>query len=275
MRPIHVLLGLVVVLASGASAYVGTRLAVTTEPVRAETIAVPTAAPTDNGASVKAQNAQDRIAMLTARVDDLTSEIENLRNSANRAPAVANVQPIESSQAAGGVVVTELQRQAVLAVLKEDRDRQAAEAEAAREKADKEAATRRAARVAKDLNLSPGDEARLADLMVESGKKRQEMFDSMRNGNFDRETARAGMEEMRKWQTDQLTQAFGASIADQILQTEGERIFGGGPGGPGGFGGGGGGNGQGGAGQVRGARRQNAPGGGATPPGGGGQTQQN
>ncbi len=272
MRPIHLLLGLVVVLASGASAYVATRLASVPESVRTEALVAPAPSLVDDTSAVQARKTQDKLDMLTARFDAAMIELEGLRNSANRAPVtqLAAVQPESVTNA----VVTDQQRAAVLAVLAEDRARQAAEAEAVRVKAEQEAAQRRASRVAKDLNLSPGDEARLADLMVESGKKRQDMFDSMRNGNFDRETARTQMDAFRTWQSAQLTQAFGASIADQIVQSEGDRMFGGGPGG--GFGGPGGGNGQGGngaAGGGRGARRPNggnaAGGPPVTPPGGG------
>ncbi|HUR28589.1 MAG TPA: hypothetical protein VM509_10410 [Planctomycetota bacterium] len=271
MRPIHALLGLVVVLASGASAYVATHLAAT-EPLARPELSLPsTSAPSDATPALELRKTQDQVAMLTAQVDALRTELETLRNSTNRAPAasseVAALEPAALGQ------VTQLQRETVLAVLEENRQREAAEAEALRVKTEQENAKRRAARVAKELNLSPGDETRLADLMFEGGKKRQEMFDSMRNGNFDREAMRTQGAELLKWHTDQLTQAFGASIADQIMQTEGGDRFFGGPGGPGGQGGFAGGNNGGGGQGGRGARRATAAGatGGAGP--GGGQTQ--
>ena len=272
MRPIHLLLGLVLVLACAASAYVATRMAMTPEPAHTDVQATQTSAsPVVEASNLELRKTQDRLAMLAADFDRLSSELETLRTAANRAPVATNsVQPPQAEQL-GTVAVTDIQRQAVLAVLAEDRARQAAEAEAARVKAEQEVAQRRAARIAKDLNLSPGDETRLADLMVESGKKRQEMFDSMRNGNFDRDTMRTQFESMKTAYNGQLTQAFGASIAEQIMQAEGDRMFAGGPGGgPGGAFGGGGGNG----GQTRGARRQNGQGGiGGTGAPGGGQQQ--
>jgi len=273
MRPIHLLLGLIVVLASGASAYVATRLAAVPEPAAPESIAAPaTEVPNETG-RIQAQQAQEKLSMLAARVDALTSELESLRNSANRAPALASAEKVAPAAELGSVAVTELQRQTVLAVIEEDRARLAAEAEALRMKSEEEQAQRRAGRIAKELNLSPGDETRLAQLLVEGGKKRQEMFETMRNGTFDRDNARTQMESIRTWQTAQLTEAFGASIADQILQSEGGdriRMFGeGGPGGAaGGFSGNAGGNGGGG----RAARRANAGGtAGSNAPVGGGQ----
>ncbi|MEO6711402.1 MAG: hypothetical protein ABI054_00230, partial [Planctomycetota bacterium] len=175
MRPIHLLLGLVLVLACAASAYVATRMAMTPEPVHADVQAAQTqASPADGASGLELRKTQDRLAMLTADFERLSSELESLRSAANRAPVASDaVQPQQAEQL-GTVAVSDIQRQAVLAVLAEDRARQAAEAEVARVKAEQEAAQRRAARVAKDLNLSPGDETRLADLMVESGKKRQE-----------------------------------------------------------------------------------------------------
>ncbi len=273
MRPMHFLLGLIVVLGSGASAYVATRLATTPQPVHADPTTEPAAAVvTDDSARIQALQAQDKLAMLDARVSELTRELESLRNSANRAP-VAAVSDSVVPETVGAVAITDLQRQTVLAVLEEDRARIAAEAEAARVKQETEQAQRRASRVAKELNLSAGDEARLADLMVEGGKKMQSMRDTMRNGTFDPELARAEIETVRKWQTDQYTVAFGAAVADQILQTQDGQMRGfGGRDGGGAFAGGGGGQ----AGQVRGTRRgANAPGAGGTTPAGGGQTQQN
>ena len=279
MRPIHLLLGLVVVLGSGAAAFVATNLASRSEPAKPELASAPAPEMVGYADAARAHAAEDKLAMLSARVDALNDELENLRNSANRAPVNVASAPTAPLPTSGTVAVTEEQRQAVLTVLAEDRARQAAEADAKRTAAELDAAKRRAARIAKDLSLSPGDEARLADLMLESGKKRQDMFESMRNGNFDRDTARTQMEAFRTWQTDQYTVAFGASIADQIIQSEGDRMgFGGGPGG--GFGGGNGAGGGAGGGQGRGARRLNGgaggnAGGAGTPGGVGGGQQQN
>ncbi len=276
MRPIHVLLGLVVILGSGAAAFVATNLASHAEIAQPQLPTVSTESPTTGSDAARARSTEDKLAMIAARLDAMADELESLRNSASRAPVSVATAGNAAESAASHVVVTDVQRQAVLAVLAEDRARQAAEAEAKRVEAELEAAKRRAARVAKELNLSPGDEARLADLMVESGKKRQDMFEGMRNGNFDRDTARTQMESFRTWQTDQLSVAFGAGIADQIMQTEGDRMGFGGPGG--GFGGGQGAAG-GGAGQGRGARRANGGAGGnaggSGAPGAGGGQQQN
>ena len=277
MRPIHLLLGLVVVLASGASAFLATRLASTSNSASASNspevvVATLSEAGSGNaGPALEAQRAREQLAMLSSRLDAMTLELESLRNSAHREPAAAPLEPV-LEVAAGSVAVSPEQRQAVLAVLAEEKAREAAEAEASRLQQEKENAQRRAARIAKELTLSPGDEARLADLMVASNSKRQELFEGMRGGNFDRDTARTQFETFRTWQTEQLSQAFGQSIADQILQTEGERFFG-----PGGGPGGGQGGGPGGiAGGANGRRRgngggQNAAGG----AGGAGGVQQN
>jgi len=263
MRPIHLLLGLAVVLTSAASAFVATRLAST--QVQAQPVITADLEPKDaSDEALAARATADKLAFMTAQLDALSREVEELRNAANRAP-VAIPSAAGSPESAANVVVSEVQRATVLAVLADERAREAAEAKAKREADERQAAERRAARVAKELSLSPGDEARLADLMVEGGKKRQELFESMRTGNFDREVARTQFETYRSWQTDQLTQAFGAGIAEQILKSEGDRMgFGGGPG-MGGDGGGGGGN-------NRGRRGGQTPGG--TGGAGGGGTQQ-
>lgn len=263
MRPIHVLLGLVVVLASGASAYVAARMAVPTDIQEPRLVEAKSEPAVDGDSSLELRAAQDRLAMMSARLDALTLELETLRNAAHREPAAVAALPMDdlvSAAAAGSV--TPQQRDMVLAVLAEERAREAAEREAKRAQDDVEQAKRRAARVAKDLSLSPGDEVRLAELMVEGNKKRQEMFEPMRNGGFDRDTARAQFESYRTWQTEQYTQAFGASIADQILANEVERMGFGGMRGGDNAGGPGGGN------QGRQGRR-----GGAQAAGGGAQQQ--
>jgi hypothetical protein len=272
MRPSHLLLGLVVILGSGAAAFVATRIASTEavpQPEAIHTEGAGEAAVGDAGSTQRSRATEDKVAMLTARLDMLTEELESLRNSALREPAAAPTLPVPGS-APGNAVVTPEQRQAVLAVLAEEKAREAAEAEAKRAQAEKENAQRRAARIAKELNLSPGDETRLADLMFENGKKRQEVFESMRTGGFDRDTARTQFETFRTWQTEQLTQAFGASIADQIIQSEGDRFFGGGPGG---FAGGPGGGGAGNAGATQGGRGRRRDGAQSAPPAGGGAQQ--
>jgi hypothetical protein len=263
MRPIHLLLGLAVVLASAASAYVTTRMVATTEQGRPEVVSAHdnSNAPSD---PLAARVAEDKFAYLAARVDALSLELEALRSTANRAPVATPMAVVAPDEVATSSV-TAVQRETVLAVLAETRAREAAEAQAKKDADDRQQAERRAARIAKDLTLSPGDETRLAGLMYDSGKKRQEMFESMRNGNFDRELARTQFETLRTWQTDQYNAAFGASVAEQILAAEGDR---------GGFGGGfGGGQGGGQAGGQNGATRGQRRGG----QGGGtaGGTQQN
>lgn len=262
MRPIHVLLGLVVVLASGASAYFAARMAVPTEVPEPRLVEARSEAAVDGDSSLELRAAQDRLAMMSSRLDALTLELETLRNAAHREPAAVSALPTENVTAAAGSV-TPQQRDMVLAVLAEERAREAAEREAKRAQDDVDQAKRRAARVAKDLSLSPGDEVRLAELMVEGNKKRQEMFEPMRNGGFDRENARAQFESYRVWQTEQYTQAFGASIADQILANEVERMGFGGMRGGDNAGGPGGGN----------QGRQGRRGGGAQAAGGGAQQQ--
>jgi hypothetical protein len=168
---------------------------------------------------------ESRIGELTSMVASLTSEVRTLRDSASREPALAATDPAASAQ----VSASPVQREAVLKILEEERDREAKEREAARLEREKEQAKARAARVAKELSLNAADEARLAELMVTSNVKRQELFDKVRDDGFDRDAMRTSFEELRKWQTDQLTTAFGPGLAEQIEGYERDRMgFGGG-----------------------------------------------
>lgn len=189
--------------------------------------------------------AQERIQMLESRLGEMSNEIatltaqmRELRDAQNREPALA----ANDLSATAAASATPVQREAVLKILEEERDRQAKEREATRLEREKEVAKTRAARVAKELSMAPADEARLAELMVQSNAKRQELFDKVREDGFDRENMRTSFEELRKWQTDQLSGAFGPALAEQIEGLDRDRMgFGGGfPGGgfPGGNNGG-------------------------------------
>jgi hypothetical protein len=90
---------------------------------------------------------------------------------------------------------------------------------------------------------------------VAASAKRRELFENLRGGEFDRESMRASMAELRAWNSQELYRQFSPAVAAQ-LEELGNDVFGGGRG-PGGFGG------------RRGGNDGGAAGGGPTPPGGG------
>ncbi|HVS12189.1 MAG TPA: hypothetical protein VMS76_20170 [Planctomycetota bacterium] len=184
------------------------------------------------------------IAMLSGRLAKVQDELGRLRDAAERTP----VQPasLEGSGAAAKVEVPPIQRQAVLQILEEERQREEDEREAQRKERELRAIENRAGRVARELGMSPADERRLVELMVIETQRRDELIAQVRDGGFDRETMRQSMQELQRWRSDELAKSFGPSLAQQIGE-QGADWGGGGRRRGGNFGLGGGGPGGGGA----------------------------
>jgi hypothetical protein len=261
MRPILVFLTALVLLATGIAGFVLLRPSSTGAPELAK---LETASPAAAGEALASRNEvvelRSRIDQMTMELAQLNSELRAMRDQSERAPVeVAAQTPLTTDTEA----TLGLKREAVLKILAEERDRQQKERDAERIERETQAAKNRASKIAKELSMAPGDEEQLAALMVLSNQKRQEMMDKMRDGGFDRDTARTSFEELRTWQSDQLTRAFGADLAEQIQKLEMQRM---------GFGGPGGGDGRRG---QRGAVGIGLPGGGGPGGGAGGGQQQN
>ncbi|MDP6838419.1 MAG: hypothetical protein QF724_05725, partial [Planctomycetota bacterium] len=156
-----------------------------------------------------------------------------------------------------------VERDAILTVMAEERERQATERQTEREERELQALLGRASRVAETLGLGADDEKVLADLMLNDQENRREVMDEMRtlrNEPNGRELAREGWEAYQEERRSELASAFGTDLAEQIINMErpgGDRRGGGdaggfgGGGGRSGFGGGGAGSGRGQAGRGR------------------------
>jgi hypothetical protein len=164
---------------------------------------------------------------LSARVTELAGQVQELRGSADRTAVAVPTEPTPAGEELA--TLSPKAKSEVLGVLNEEFQRQEAERQAQRLARDKVQAQRRAERVAKDLSLGAADTQKLGDFYVAAGQKRRELFSSMQDGDFDRDTMMQSMQDMRTWQKDELTKQFGAALADQLEAYE--RPNWGGPGG--------------------------------------------
>jgi hypothetical protein len=246
MKPLLLACVLLTALAIGAgAALVGSSVLCDPED-RPDPLAGPDRAqPVEAPIGPELEGLRAEIAMLSGRLAKVQDELGRLRDAADRTP----VQPasLESSGAAAKVEIPPIQRQAVLQILEEERQREEDEREAQRQERELRAIENRAGRVAKELGMSPADERRLVELMVIETQKRDELISQVRDGGFDRDTMRQSMQELQRWRTDELAKSFGPSLAQQIgelgadwggggRRRGGNFGLGGGPGGGGGQG---------------------------------------
>ncbi len=181
-------------------------------------------------------------AELNRRIELLETEVSALRSDLSREAVATGVDAARLAPTPDEVA--QIQREAIVQVLEDQKKAEADKREAERKERQRKAADEQAARAAKELGLGAGDEKRLADFIVASGDKRDEMFRPMREGgNFDRDAMRQGFEDYRTWAETELNSTFGANLGARILEYQrtqrdsfGFGGFGGGPptGGPGG-----------------------------------------
>jgi hypothetical protein len=176
-------------------------------------------------------------AELNRRIELLETEVSALRSDRSREAVVARVDAAGTAPTPDEVA--QIQREAIVQVLEDQKKAEADKREAERKERQRKAADEQAARAAKELGLGAGDEKRLSDFIVASGDKRDEMFRPMREGgNFDRDAMRQGFEDYRTWAENELNGAFGASLGARILEYQRTQRDSFGFGGFGGFGGG-------------------------------------
>lgn len=245
-----------------------------------EAVATPSrearATPVSNGDS---EFAAEESKMLHRQVDDLSAQVTMLRSELEgvRADLARQVAPsADPTQVASVDQIAALQHDQVVKILEEQKQLEQKKRDDERKARELQQIKDRAARTAKELGMSAADETRLVDFMTVASAKRDEMFASTRDGNFDRDTMRKNFEDLRTWSETELNNQFGADLAAQLTKNMRDGRgwggdFGGGGGGPPSWGGQGGNNG--GQTQQQSGRRtgsgnsQSAPGG----AGGGGQ----
>jgi len=259
MKPVLALSLIVAALFAGfVGATAAVVLGVASQSPSASAVAAPNSA-TRQASGSKGTDRADELAAdnagLARQVDDLSTQVAALRGELDglrtdlarrETPSAAPMMVAKADELAA------VQHDAVIKILQEQKDLEQKKRDEERKARDLQQIKDRAARAAKELGLGTADEGRLVDFMTVASAKRDEMFASTRDGNFDRDAMRKNFEDYRTWTETELKAQFGADLADQLIKLQrGGRDggwggdFGGGGGGPPNWGGQGGTNGQG------------------------------
>ncbi|MBK7877957.1 MAG: hypothetical protein IPJ77_19950 [Planctomycetes bacterium] len=264
MKPIVAILGLVVAAAAGAVG--GIVASSTAAPAPVEVAAHSSAAKAETSASaasvtIDQTNFEKELRDLSDEVLRLRAELAAVREGRVRETAVEGT-PTKVGEEIPAESLAILHKDAILRVIAEDRAEQQRKEDDAHKQQQLEQALQRAERVGKELNLSKGEQQKLAEVYAMEREKRDEFMSKMRQGDVpDRDQMRQSFQEYRDWRTTELTNRLGADLATKVNEYDGDRMGFGGRmfGGPDGGGGGAsatGGNNNGGGG------RRNRPGGG-------------
>jgi hypothetical protein len=232
MKPIQAFL---VILGAALAAFGGASVALMGkgEPAVRETTAVAPrddAAAQDTAAAQPAPFANSELDGLRGAVANLQREVDDLRAQLARRAA----EPVETANATGTVAtaeaVAEVQRDAIVRVMEEERQREQQKRDEERKAREKEALDRMAERAAKDLGLSPADQTRYSEYLTVASAKREEMFAGMRGGGGNGggpQDFRTAWEDYRAWSENELKGTFGDNLGQQIGDWQREQMRGG------------------------------------------------
>jgi hypothetical protein len=159
---------------------------------------------------------------LLARIARLEDEVASMRSELERSPVVGSAGSSTSSETTSGLIAA-VQRDAILTVMAEERERMATERETEREQREMQALLDRTSRLAETLGLGSGDEKKLVDLMLADRENRESLLEEMRDlrGQPDsRETIRENWQAYQEDRRADLASAFGTDLAEQILEME-------------------------------------------------------
>ena len=156
-----------------------------------------------------------QVASMRDELARLSAELGSLRASAGR-EAVAARDSLEPESAS--LAISAEQRAAVLQILEEDRDAREQERARQRKQREERVLAARAQRIAAELGLGPADETRLAGIFALESEKRNQIFERVSAEGWNRELVRDGMTELRSWREAEYQRAFGADVAERILE---------------------------------------------------------
>jgi hypothetical protein len=234
MRIALVLVSLCLVLALGA---LGLFLTLSPRPEPADDLASLRDVPIPSTGGVEADDRDDaillRIDALDREVEDLHAEIAALRAGAAREvlPATgASGEPADEGRAS----YVALHRDAILQVIDDDRRDQQRKREEEQRARDLQAMLARAERTAKRFGLTGDQQKALADVYLIERQKMEELRTQMRDQGgpgSDPEQVRESFQQLREWRLGELTTRLGADLAQQINDSEFDRMRGLGQGG--------------------------------------------
>ena len=186
-----------------------------------------------------ATNSHDlSLGILDGRYDELAARIPR---GVPGTPGEGNYGPSgELAMAPGSIPTGPGFDAAVAAVIQQREEADAAERQRQREERQEEALKRRAEQLATEIGLDARQTEQLVEAMRDAQTKREEAFTAMReSGNFDRDQARASMEQLRAVELESVAKFMTPEQVTKYQESGASNAFGG-RGGQQGFGGGGG-----------------------------------
>lgn len=231
MKPIHTIL---VLAGAAVASYAGATIALQAVPAAPTSSEAPAAAKDSVVAAAPSAEAKPFAAAeldgLRGAVANLQREVDDLRAQLARRDVAANETPTEAGTVATVDAVAELQRDAIVRVMEEERQREQQKRDEERKAREKEALDRMAERAAKELGLSPADQTRYSDYLAVASAKREEMFAGMRGGQGNGTDFRTAWEDYRTWSENELKGTFGDNLGQQIGDWQRDQMRGGGMG---------------------------------------------
>jgi cell division protein FtsB len=233
MRITLVLVAVCLLLAVGALGLflmTGVREAPPEHPAVSSLPAAPTS-PQSGAAERQTGELLARMDALARQIDDLESQIAELKAGAARepvpaaAPELASEKPLDNTSAAFAAV----HHDAILKVIEDDRLAQQKKREEEQRARDMQTLLARAERTAQRFGLSADQQKSLADVYLLERQKMEDMRTQMRDqGGFGGDPAafRESIKEMRDWRLNELTTRLGSDLAEKINEADFERFRG-------------------------------------------------
>ena len=236
MKPLPILVILLASVGTGmAGGYLGARLGA---PAPAPAT-VPELGP---GLAQAAGSAEGETALraelsaLQLRLEMLHEQIAHMRSTTERV-AAAPEKLVHENEVSSANALAALNKDAIKAVIEEDRADQARKREEERKQRQSDQLQTRADQVAEKAGLNAVQKQQLVGFYERESARMEEFRTQMREGTGqqDRETMRQTFQEFRSWRETELNTLFGAETAAKIQENDrfGGRGFGGGEGGGG------------------------------------------
>jgi hypothetical protein len=231
MKPLPLFLILLASVSTGmAGGYLGARLG-TPAPTSTSSPSDPAPTPAgDAGAAEREATLRAELSSLQVRFDELSTRVAEMRSASERtaaAPTKLETEPVLDSSNA----IAALNKNAIKAVIEEDRAEQAKKREDERKQRASEQLQNRADQVAEKVGLNAIQKQQLVSYYELESARMEEFRSQMRDGGgpSDRESMRQTFQDFRTWRETELTKTFGAETAAKIQENDrmGGRGFGG------------------------------------------------
>lgn len=195
-------------------------------PARTDAALVPDARPAGEAAD---QTARAEIDALHMELANLRAEIDGLRMAQARESVTPETDEVAASEGEAPKELSDISdadKEYVFALIEQEREARRQEQRVEREQRMNDWTLERATQIANELGLPAGSEKRMGEIFLERNARMNAMRDELNEMGWGPETRtlmREQAEEINTWRTNALTDAFGAEVAEQIEELNGDR----------------------------------------------------